>query len=184
MNGNVSTCLISCMFFGVCFFLFRYELRFLRVQDGSTAQKLLPHSCCQLGSKNCCLLALIARCLLYSLVTSCLWNSIIILCILQRKKKKQTQREGERNASPTPLLFHQDLFYFCSVPFISFHWPAVCLYSHIKVTFATPFPPKSPPPLFLVWRPKKKRDTHKEGGLLHIFSRLQDNTWHVGWFFF
>lgn len=100
------------------------------------------------------------------------------------KEKKQTQREGERNASPTPLLFHQDLFYFCSVPFISFHWPAVCLYSHIKVTFATPFPPKSPPPLFLVWRPKKKETHIKRGGYYTYFPGCKTIPDMWGDFFF
>lgn len=184
MNGNVSTCLISCMFFWVFFFLFRYELRFLRVQDGSTAQKLLPHSCCQLGSKNCCLLALIARCLLYSLVTSCLWNSIIILCILQRKKKNR-HRDREREMHLLLLCFSTRI-YFTSAPSLSsLSTGLLCVFI---VTSKWPSPPRSlqkaPHPSFLVWRPKKKRDTHKEGGLLHIFSRLQDNTWHVGWFFF
>lgn len=135
------------------------------MQDGR-ATVYLPLAVVSLVQK-CCLLTLIARCLLYSPATSCLWYSIIIVCILQRRRE---------NASPLPLLFHQDLFYFCSVSFICFHWPAVCLYSHIKVTFATLFPPK-PPPLFLVWRPE--RETQREGGLLHIFSRQQYNTWHV-----
>lgn len=87
--------------------------------------------------------------------------------MLQRGKKRE---EEERNASPTLSLFHQDLFYFCSVPFISFHWPAVCLYSHIKVTFATPFPPNPPPPLLLVWRPEKKRHIEQGGVTTHIFQ--------------
>lgn len=101
------------------------------------------------------------------------------------KEKKQTQREGERNASPTPLLFHQDLFYFCSVPFISFHWPAVCLYSHIKVTFATPFPPKSPPPLFFSLETKKKKETHiKRGGYYTYFPGCKTIPDMWGDFFF
>lgn len=105
--------------------------------------------CCQLGSKT-----LIARCLLYSPATSCLWYSIIILCILQRRRE---------NASLLPLLFHQDLFYFCSVSFISFHCPAVCLYSHIKVTFATLFPPK--PPTLPFSLETRERERERSGGL-------------------
>lgn len=108
--------------------------------------------------QKCCLLTLIARCLLYSPATPCLWYSIIILCMEQRRE----------SASPPPLLFHQDLFYFCSVPFISFHRPAVCLYSHIKVTFATLFPPK-PPPLLSVWRPEREKDTERGGLATCIF---------------
>lgn len=115
-------------------------------------------SCCQLASKmvfaqfNCKMPALFPGHLLF-------WYSIIILCMLQRRGEKQ--------------LFHQDLFYFCSVSFISFHWPAVRLYSHIKVTFATPFPPKSPTPPFSL------RPVWERRGLLQIFSRQKYNTWHV-----
>lgn len=152
------------------FLLFRYELRFLRVQDGSTAQKLLPHSCCQLGSKNCCLLALIARCLHYSLVTSCLWNSIIILCILQRKKKNR-HREREREMHLLLLCFSTRI-YFTSAPSLSsLSTGLLCVFI---VTSKWPSPPRSlqkaPHPSFLVWRPKKKKERHiKRGGYYTYF---------------
>ena len=135
------------------------------IQDGCTAAVCLPHSCVQ---KKSCLLTLIAKCRLYSPATSCLWYSIIILWTLQRKQK----------ASPLFPLCSSTRIYFTSAlaSLISFHWPTVCLYSHIKVTFATLFPPKTKQTPHPSLQSADQRES--ESGRAHI-SRRQYNTWHI-----